>query len=358
METSDATPAPAPAAPLDAPSRPESAHIEALRFSGTGSEYFRIWIVNLLLTIVTLGIYSPWAKVRRLRYFYGSTTLAGSSFEYHARPIQILKGRLIAVAALVAYSAGTRLWPLSVLILFPLLMLAIPWVIVRSRRFQTRMSSWRNIRFGFHGTYGGAFAAYIGWGLLAVITFYLMLPLWLYHKAKFLIAGSSYGDTRIRFERTAGAYFALYYKVLGFSALTMVIVGVTFDVAKKLPGAGPALAIAALLGVLAMVIVLSAYYERSFVNATFDGVRIGPHTLRCRVRLGRLLYLYVTNIFAIIFTLGLYFPWALVRRLKYQIECMHVDAVGDLDQFVATAQPDASAVGEEIGDFFDLDFGF
>ena len=54
-----------------------------IRFTGSGSEYFGIWIVNLLLMLVTLGLYYPWAKVRRLRYFYGSTSLDGSSFEYH-----------------------------------------------------------------------------------------------------------------------------------------------------------------------------------------------------------------------------------------------------------------------------------
>jgi uncharacterized membrane protein YjgN (DUF898 family) len=59
-------------------------------FRGSGAEYFRIWIVNLLLTIVTLGIYSAWAKVRRLRYFYGNTYLDGHSFEFHGRPLAIL----------------------------------------------------------------------------------------------------------------------------------------------------------------------------------------------------------------------------------------------------------------------------
>ena len=38
--------------------------MEALRFTGSGSEYFKIWIVNVLLTIITLGMYYPWAKVR------------------------------------------------------------------------------------------------------------------------------------------------------------------------------------------------------------------------------------------------------------------------------------------------------
>src|SRR5216117_1580348 len=50
-------------------------------FTGTAAEYFRIWIVNLFFTLATLGIYSAWAKVRKRRYFYGSTRLDGDSFE-------------------------------------------------------------------------------------------------------------------------------------------------------------------------------------------------------------------------------------------------------------------------------------
>ncbi len=60
---------------------------EQLHFTGTGAGYFGIWIVNLLLTIVTLGIYSAWAKVRRLQYFYRHTEIAGSSFDFHGSPI-------------------------------------------------------------------------------------------------------------------------------------------------------------------------------------------------------------------------------------------------------------------------------
>src|SRR5690349_16157554 len=81
-------------------------------FRATGAEYFRIWIVNLLLTIVTLGIYSAWAKVRRMRYFYGNTILDGHGFEYHAKPLQILKGRLIIVAAYVVFFFLTESMPL------------------------------------------------------------------------------------------------------------------------------------------------------------------------------------------------------------------------------------------------------
>ena len=57
------------------------------QFTGRAGEYFGIWFVNLLLSIVTLGIYSAWAKVRTERYFYGNTSLAGANFEYLASPI-------------------------------------------------------------------------------------------------------------------------------------------------------------------------------------------------------------------------------------------------------------------------------
>ena len=80
---------------------PEKRH--PVEFTAHAGEYFRIWIVNLALTIVTLGIYSAWAKVRKRRYFYGHTRIDGEAFEYRANPLAILKGRLIAVAAIAVF---------------------------------------------------------------------------------------------------------------------------------------------------------------------------------------------------------------------------------------------------------------
>ena len=80
---------------------PKGAQIKhPIVFTGNGTEYAKIYFVNLALTILTLGIYSAWAKVRNKRYFYGNTLLDQSSFEYHASPIQILKGRLLVVGLL------------------------------------------------------------------------------------------------------------------------------------------------------------------------------------------------------------------------------------------------------------------
>src|SRR5438876_1041541 len=97
-------------------------------FTGTAAEYFRIWIVNLFFTLATLGIYSAWAKVRKRRYFYGSTRLDGDSFDYFASPKAILNGRIIAVAIFAIYALAGELYPQSRYAFWAAGVLAFPWL--------------------------------------------------------------------------------------------------------------------------------------------------------------------------------------------------------------------------------------
>lgn len=90
-----------------------SEHIVRAEFTGSASEYFRIWVVNLFFTLVALGVYSAWAKVRKKRYFYGSTKFDGDSFDYFGSPKAILKGRIITVAVFLAYAFAGELYPES-----------------------------------------------------------------------------------------------------------------------------------------------------------------------------------------------------------------------------------------------------
>src|SRR5438105_9521561 len=109
---------------------------ERLQFTGSGADYFGIWIVNLLLTIVTLGIYSAWAKVRRLQYFYRHTTLAGSSFDFHGSPSRILIGRVIALAMLIAYNYSVRLQSVVTIVVLVAIAILLPWLLRNSFRFR------------------------------------------------------------------------------------------------------------------------------------------------------------------------------------------------------------------------------
>src|SRR5690606_22071322 len=100
-----------------------------------------------------------WAKVRRQRYFHRNTRLAGSAFDYHARPLAILVGRVVAIGGLVAFVVATELEPLAALGLLLAYLLALPWIIHRALRFRHANTSWRGIRFGFLGTVGQAYRA-------------------------------------------------------------------------------------------------------------------------------------------------------------------------------------------------------
>ena len=108
----------------------EQKHItNPVEFKGKGGEFFGIWIVNVLLTIITFGIYSAWAKVRTKRYFYGNTYVDSDNFEYHAEPMQILKGRLVAVAVLVIWAVANAFFPAASAALLLVFYIALPWLL-------------------------------------------------------------------------------------------------------------------------------------------------------------------------------------------------------------------------------------
>ncbi len=200
------------------------------RFEGSGGEYFKIWIVNLALTIVTLGIYSAWAKVRNKRYFYGNSFVAGHNFEYHGNPVRILIGRLIALGLLLAYTVTATLSPVGALLWLGLFLVATPWLILSSFRFNARNTSYRNLRFDFHGTYGGGFKAYLLWPLLAMISLGTTLPL--AHRARqyYQINNHSFGGKHFHAEYTAGQIYMIYLAALGILVAGVIAIGILFAV--------------------------------------------------------------------------------------------------------------------------------
>ena len=66
------------------PARDTAINAHPIVYTGTGGEYFRVWVVNVLLTIVTLSLYTPWARRRTAQYFYSHTQVLGSPLEFAA----------------------------------------------------------------------------------------------------------------------------------------------------------------------------------------------------------------------------------------------------------------------------------
>ena len=198
-------------------SRPQAPTRYQLKFTGDGQEYFRIWIVNLALTIATLGIYSAWAKVRKQRYFYSNTLLDGSAFGYHAEPLKILKGRIIALVFVGMYFAAVRTSFKATLGMIVLLALVTPWLFVKSRMFTSRVSSWRGIRFNFKEDYRGAYATLLGNLALVVITFGILAPRLTWARYQFLVSRTSFGDEEFTCNARVGTFHSTYWKAVGMT---------------------------------------------------------------------------------------------------------------------------------------------
>jgi len=332
--------------------------IESFAFSGSTSEYFRIWIVSLCLTIITLGIYSPWAKVRKRRYLYRSTTLAGAGFDYHADPMVILRGRLIAITVLGLYVIGAALAPGVELSVVVVVMIVAPWLIVRARMFNARYTSYRNLRFRFDPVYGEAYKVIVGFGLLTGITLGLAYPYARYRRSKLLIDHAHFGSLQFQLSDVYRAYFATYTKASLLMVAALAALGFSMAMLPQSPDSAinPASAVLAVVPV-AFIVLIYSYLGPAIAKLTVGNVSVGPHRIVCNWNVPRIMFIYFTNFAAVALTLGLAIPWATIRLQRYQYENLALEVHGNLDEIVATQADEVSAMGEELGDAFDIDLG-
>lgn len=357
-----AQPAPAPAPKADTATTPPPASPEAgqpkpqatgplqetpLEFTGNGREYFGIWIVNILLTIVTLGIYSAWATVRNNQYFYGNTRMDGTSFQYLASPITILKGRLIALAALVAFSILSETYAEAAVVLGIGFIALVPWIMVRSLRFNAVNSAYRNIRFDFQGSYGQAFMVAFVWPLLNLLTLLLLTPFVMKKTHEFIANGSRYGTTEFELKANTSEY----YRFFGRGLLIAIAFGVAAFLAMRYVDVTVG-------GIIAAVgyVTLFGYFMAGIANLFLSSVHLDNHGFESRLQPLQMIGIYLSNSFLVVITLGLFTPWAKVRMARYRASCTSMLVRGDLNHFVAAEQNRTSALGQELGDAFDVDF--
>jgi uncharacterized membrane protein YjgN (DUF898 family) len=337
---------------------------EVFSFSGRGAEYFRIWIVNLLLSILTLGIYSAWAKVRRQRYFYDNTRLAGSSFEYHGNPLAILKGRIITVGLLMLYQFAIRFHPPLGLLILLLFALVMPWLVWRSLQFKLFNSSYRGIRFGFRGSAAGVYQAFLLWPLLALFTFSLLTPFAHQRIKRFQHNESRFGTSHFSFNGRVGKFYLTYLTGLSFYLVGLVLLCIplfisfltltTYDT-HVFNGTRLIQTWLLLLGMYTWTFMMYPLFLTLLQNLIWNHTRLGQHQFHSHMRWGRMLFIVVSNMIGIVCTLGLFTPFAQIRTLRYRIESMSVQVEGGLDQFIASSEAPGSATGEGVSDLLDFD---
>ena len=383
----------------------DAGRVLGFRFTGNGWEYFKIWIVNVLLTVLTLGIYSAWAKVRTQQYFYGNTLLDDTSFRYTAKPVTILKGRIVAVAAFVLFSLAQELAPMLALAMLLLFIIAMPAIIVRAMAFKLGNSVHRNVAFGFVPNYRQAYAVFLaptlalivlmatfGFGAvattggngsaaigitIAILAYVLGLPFFAYIAAKFYVDNSRYGDSMFSYAGRAGGFYRVYGMSLllgmGIVMLVAALLGalgsqaVTLMADQSTTGgvADPGQAMMLLLsqGIILLLLVpaytvIYAYFQTQRFNLIYGNTVLAErYGFRARLTTAGMTWLYLSNLLIIVATLGLGVAWAKVRSARYHLGNLDFVASEDLDGFAAARRRNVSALGDEFGEVFDLEVG-
>lgn len=334
-------------------------------FSGSAQEYFKIWIVNTLLCIVTLGFYIPWAKVRTRRYFYLNTSLDGERFDYLADPKKLFYGYLILAAFLIAYNLLPTINPLLV---FPVILLGfiiMPWIIYKSRRFFCRNSAYRNICLKFEGSLKDSYVAYLGYAFLGLITFGLAMPLALFKQKEYFFSNLSYGNASSVFNGRSNHFFKVYF--VGIAAIfgaSIILFGTiaAFSQGTNPNNMSPLMSIFLSLAVLVLYLGMFATGSMMTVFITNHCWSLtsfpGLMDFKSHIHPVKYVWIQATNILAIIFSLGLLAPWAKVRLYRYRTSCLHVTMNAHINEITAQyEEAQDGALGEMAADQFDFEIG-
>jgi len=305
-----------------------------LTFHGSGATLFGIHVVNVLLTLVTLGIYYFWGKTRIRRYIFGESAFERERFAYHGTARELILGFVkaflvffVPIIVLTVVRDVLDVEPvikgaaaISISLLF---LMFIPVAMVGARRYRLSRTSWRGIRFSFRGPAVEFAKIFVKGTFLTGLTFGLYYPFFATRRQAFMISNSYFGNERFAFDGRGRELFGPYLLAI---LLTLPTLGLSW--------------------------VWFAARRRRFF---WDHTSFGEARFRSSVTGLALLGLWLVNALLLILTLGLAWPWVRTRNIRFAFRYLELVGPLDLERIRQQAQY-ASATGEGLAGFLDTGF--
>jgi uncharacterized membrane protein YjgN (DUF898 family) len=370
-----------------------------MEFSGGGGEFFRVWIVNLLLKIVTLGFYTPFARRRTAQYFYNHTLIGGSPLEFTAQQRKMVLGFLLLVGLYLAFriASDTGQGTVVTILLFAAAGLS-PYFWASAMRFRLASTRWRGVRPQFIASWGQVYRA--GWpvfalaacwaGVAAIIEIELLaagaprialvagalVPTLMciirleYNYKALLVSRTFIGGQSGRWKPQYGDFVRIWMLTLAiFVGSLLLVVAVLVGAglgAAALGSAGPkgmmkALAAVALGVALIFLLFLvsapaRAYREARIFRLVWNNVGVSHIArFRCNLRVRAYVLLRIKNIFLTLVTLGFYRPFATVSEYRMKTQSVTLHVKGGLDQLAGQLVQQQDGLGDAIADAVGLD---
>ena len=304
-----------------------------LNFEGKGSELFGIFIENFFLNLITLGIYYPWAKARKLRYYYSSTSINNSDYQFGGTGKEMFFGLAKALVVLFflnfAYETFMAGMAMDLMLLicgilyFLFFWLLIVIASVGAKRYRMSRTSWRGIRFRFEGTFKETTMLIAKGWFINLITLGFYYPYYLNRFQAYWTSMSSFGNIAFKYEGQGNEVFRIWIKGILISILTF---GIYF-------------------------FWLKANLHRYFWNHT----RYSHTRIISNLYGGIWLKETLIYILQVIFTFGFGMAWAEVRYKKFYLGTFMLEGKIDLTLIKQSEARRTGATGEGMADFFDVE---
>lgn len=360
----------------------EQQESRAFEFDGNWKEYAPIAFTNLLLTIVTLGIYRFWATARTRRYLWSRTRFIDDRLEWAGTGLELFKGFVLVllmlgvpyfilnfvVQRLILSGQGT----LGAVLGF-VMTLAIYYLIgmarFRATRYRLSRTYWRGIRGGSADpglTYGWSWMwkNFIGTIALGLLIPWSMVSLWneRWNKMSF---GPYRFEANGRVEGLMGR-FLLCYAAPFLALIGMVVALVPMLLAAGFASSGgdgsdnPLVAALGAAGVVAMLLgfyfiigfVVMAYYAK-FFRQMVDATTL--HTLEFGFTASTMdwIKLYLVDVALVVLTLGIGIIFLNYRHWQFMVTHMHAYGQINVDELTQSDLPELHQ-GEGLLDAFDM----
>jgi uncharacterized membrane protein YjgN (DUF898 family) len=316
-------------------------------------------IVNICLSIATLGVYHFWGKAKIRRYLLSQTTFGGDRFAYHGTGQELYHGFLKAmlVFGVPYFSLGAThtfltlprwidllLQSLAALVLF----LYVPVAVVNARRYRCTRTSWRGIRFSFRGKTKDFLTLYFrGWActLLTLGTYY---PYFQTQRQAFLNSHTYFGNQRFHFTGHGSGLMVPFAITLFMTYAVLILCG--FTMAFQLTNAG--------LTLLLIPFVLGPTWtwlmgqkQKYFWNHT----TLGEARFLSAITWQKLFTLYIGNFALLLVTLGFAWPWVTIRNARLFSSTLSLQGPTNFDRILQETST-SSVTGEGLSNLLDTGF--
>ncbi len=308
------------------------------KFYGDGGKYLGILAVNFILTIITLGLYYPWARAKNLQYIYGETEFSGNRLMFHGTGKEMFKGFIKAMVVIVILygiyfsalrSADSTFRLVGTLVFLIGFLLLIPLAIHGGLRYRMSRTSWKGIHFGYRGKLGELFGIWFKGVFFTIITFGIYGSWFSVNLRKYIISNIRLGNVKFRFDGEGGDLFIINLKfILVYLSLGIYIF----------------------------------WFLRNHNHFAINNLKVVqddfPVTFRSTLTPGEIFTTSIVNVLIVICTLGIGLPWAIIRNMRMVFNNIELDGAFNPDSIVQTEESYADATGDDLLSMLDIGFDF